>query len=197
MQSYLDFARAHEGEIIALIQKLVECESPSFDASAVDRFVQLMADRLAGAGKVKTVPGGRFGKILRCEFTLPGRKKEGQVLALGHSDTVWSMGTLKGMPFRKAEGRLWGPGVLDMKSGIAFFIFAMRALVELDRPVKKRVVLQLNPDEEVGSEASRHLTEEAARASTAVLVLEPGTGMAGKLKTARQGVGAYTVPVKG
>ena len=197
MQSYLDFARAHEGEIIALIQKLVECESPSFDASAVDRFVQLMADRLAGAGKVKTVPGGRFGKILRCEFTLPGRKKEGQVLALGHSDTVWSMGTLKGMPFRKAEGRLWGPGVLDMKSGIAFFIFAMRALVELDRPVKKRVVLQLNPDEEVGSEASRHLTEEAARASTAVLVLEPGTGMAGKLKTARKGVGAYTVTVKG
>jgi len=197
MQSYLAFARAHEREIIALLRELVLCESPSFDSSAVNRFVQLTADTLAGAGKVKRFPGGRFGKILRCEFRLPGRKKDGRVLALGHSDTVWSMGTLREMPFREADGRLWGPGVLDMKSGIAFFIFAMRALVELDRPVKRRVVLQLNPDEEVGSEASRPLTEEAARGSTAVLVLEPGTGLAGKLKTARKGVGDYTVTVKG
>src|SRR2546423_7306335 len=141
MESYLSFARAHEREIIALVKELVECESPSFDAPAVDRFVQLMADTLAGAGKVKTFPGGRFGKILRCEFTLPGRKKDGQVLALGHSDTVWSMGTLQKMPFRQADGRLWGPGVLDMKSGIVFFIFAMRALLEADRPVKRRIVL--------------------------------------------------------
>lgn len=87
--------------------------------------------------------------------------------------------------------------MLDMKSGIAFFIYAMRALRELDRPVRHRVVLQLNPDEEVGSEASRPLTEEAARESTAVLVLEPGTGLEGKLKTARKGVGDYTVTVKG
>lgn len=197
MRSYLEFARAHERDIIALIREMVMCESPSFDAAAVNRFVELMSDRLKGAGKVRTFAGGRFGKILRCEFTLPGRKKDGRILALGHSDTVWSMGTLKGMPFRQADGRLWGPGVLDMKSGIAFFIFAMRALVELDRPVTRRVVMQLNPDEEVGSEASREMTEEAARASSAVLVLEPGTGMTGKLKTARKGVGDYTVTVKG
>lgn len=197
MESYLGFARARERDIIALIRKMVECESPSFDSAAVNRFNQLVADTVAGAAKVKTLAGGRFGKILRCEFTLPGRKKDGQVLALGHSDTVWSMGTLKEMPFRQAEGRLWGPGVLDMKSGVAFFIFAMRALVELDRPVKRRVVMQLNPDEEVGSEASRPLTEEAARKSSAVLVLEPGTGLGGKLKTARKGVGDYTVTVKG
>lgn len=197
MQSYLAFAGAHEREIISLTRDLVSCESPSFDASAVNRFVELAADTLGGAGKVKTFPGGRFGKILQCEFRLPGRAKDGQVLALGHSDTVWSMGTLKQMPWRVEEGRLWGPGVLDMKSGIAFFIFAMRALRELDRPVKRRVVLQLNPDEEVGSEASRALTEQAARQSSAVLVLEPGTGMSGKLKTARKGVGDYTVTVTG
>lgn len=197
MQSYLAFAKARQDEIIALIREFVECESPSNDAAAVNRFNELVADRLAGAAKTKMLPGGRFGKILRCEFTLPGRRKDGQLLALGHSDTVWSMGTLTSMPFRQEGGRLWGPGVLDMKSGVAFFIFAMRALVEADRPVKRRVVLQLNPDEEVGSDASRPHTEEAGRKSAAVLVLEPGTGMSGKLKTARKGVGDYTVTVKG
>jgi glutamate carboxypeptidase len=197
MRSYLAFARARERDIITLIRELVQCESPSFDAAAVNRFVELIGDKLAGLGKVKTFPGGRFGKNLRCEFTLPGRKKDGQLLALGHSDTVWALGTLKHMPFRQSDGRLWGPGVLDMKSGIVFFLFAMRALVELDRPVRRRVVLQLNCDEEVGSETSRPLTEEAARKSAAVLVLEPGTGLSGKLKTARKGVGDYTITAKG
>jgi glutamate carboxypeptidase len=84
-----------------------------------------------------------------------------------------------------------------MKSGIAFFLYAVQALRELDIPVMRRVVLQVNADEEVGSETSRPLTEEAARSSAAVLVLEPGTGLVGKLKTARKGVGDYTVTVKG
>ncbi len=134
---------------------------------------------------------------MRAEFLLPGAKKSGQILALGHSDTVWPMGTLRSMPFRQEKGRLWGPGVLDMKSGLAFFVFAMRALRELDIPVSKKVVLQINADEEVGSGTSRALTEEAARRSDCVLVLEPGTGLAGKLKTARKGGGVYRVSVRG
>jgi glutamate carboxypeptidase len=198
MVSFLTSARAYERDIIAMIREFVMCESPSFDAAAVNRFVDLIAETLARFGKVKTFPGGRFGKNLRCEFTLPGhKKKDGQLLVLGHSDTVWPLGTLLQMPFRKSDGRLWGPGVLDMKSGIVFFIFAIRLLIQLDRPVRRRVVLQLNCDEEVGSETSRPLTEEAARKSAAVLVLEPGTGLTGKLKTARKGVGDYTVTVKG
>ena len=130
------------------------------------------------------------------EMQLPGRRKSGQVLALGHSDTVWPMGTLRTMPFRAADGRLWGPGVLDMKAGIVFFLFAVRALRELDIPAPSKVLLQLNPDEEVGSEASRALTEKNAARSKAVLVLEPGTGLTGKLKTARKGVGDFTVTVR-
>ena len=147
--------------------------------------------------RVKTHAGGKFGKHLVCEMRLPGRKKSGQVLALGHSDTVWPVGTLRTMPFREADGRLWGPGVLDMKAGIAFFIFAARALRELEIPVASKVLLQLNSDEEVGSDSSRPLTEKNAAASKAVLVLEPGTGLAGKLKTARKGVGDFTVTVRG
>ncbi len=180
--------------------RFVECESPSDDPAAVNRFVDLVADTVAGYAKVRTYPGGprgRYGRILTAEMDLPGKRKSGQVLALGHSDTVWPMGTLRGMPFRVAEGRIWGPGALDMKAGVAFFLFAVKALRELGIPAPSKVVLQLNPDEEVGSNCSRALTEKSAARSKAVLVLEPGTGMTGKLKTARKGVGDFHVLVKG
>ncbi len=197
MDACLAFAKSKQREIVALIRELAECESPSGDAKAVDRFVNLVASRVSGRAKVRTFPGGRFGRHLRCEFKLPGRKKEGRILALGHSDTVWPIGTLNTMPFREAGGRLWGPGVLDMKSGIAFFLYAVEALRELDVPVKRTITLQLNADEEVGSPSSRPLTEAEARRSEAVLVLEPGTGLEGRLKTARKGVGVYHVAVRG
>ena len=198
MHPLLAFARSKQSEIVALIRELVECESPSDHPPSVDRFVELLRSKLDGA-KIRTFSGGRFGRHLRAEFTLPGprKRRDGWILALGHSDTVWPLGTLAQMPFREKSGRLWGPGVLDMKSGIVFFLFALRALRELDIPVARKVVLQVNSDEEVGSESSRPLTEDAARHSSAVLVLEPGTGLAGKIKTARKGVGAYRVTVHG
>jgi glutamate carboxypeptidase len=197
VNSLLAYIAAHERSIAELIRQFVACESPSDDPAAVNRFVELVSDTVAPIARAKTHAGGKFGKHLVCEMKLPGRKKSGQVLALGHSDTVWPMGTLRTMPFRAAEGRLWGPGVLDMKAGIAFFIFAGRALCELEIPAPSKVLLQLNSDEEVGSQSSRALTEKNAAASKAVLVLEPGTGLAGKLKTERKGVGAYSVTVHG
>ncbi|HYL75451.1 MAG TPA: M20 family metallopeptidase [Bryobacteraceae bacterium] len=199
MHPFLAYARTRQTAIVAMIRELVECESPSDDPPSVNRFVDLLASKVDDIGKVRTFPGGRFGRHLRCEFELPGPRKprDGRILALAHSDTVWPLGTLTQMPFRQEKGRLWGPGVLDMKSGIVFFLFAARALRELDIPVARRVVLQVNSDEEVGSESSRPLTEEAAKSSAAVLVLEPGTGMTGKIKTARKGVGDYTVTVRG
>ena len=199
MHRFLVDARSRQSSIIALIRELVECESPSDNPAAVNRFVDLLTSKLSPIGTVKTLPGGRFGRHLRCEFSLPGTRDRDrqQILCLGHSDTVWPLGTLATMPFVEKNGRLWGPGVLDMKAGIAFLISAVKALKELDQPVRRRVVLQLNSDEEVGSDSSRPLTEAAAKASAAVLVLEPGTGLEGKLKTARKGVGDYTVRVHG
>ena len=191
MMQVLRFAREQQGAIVAQIRKFVECESPSGDAAALKRFADLVTTELAGWARV------RFNGNLVAEITLPGRKKSGQLLALGHLDTVWPIGTLAQMPFRQKDGRLWGPGVLDMKSGIAFFLTAARALRELDIPVTRRVFLQLNCDEEVGSHSSRALTEKNAAQSDCVLVLEPGTGLAGKLKTARKGVGDYRVTVHG
>lgn len=189
-------------QVIATIRDFVECESPSDDPASVNRFVDLLAETVTDIARVKTYKGSAArGKHFRCEFLLPGPKsgmgKSGQILALGHSDTVWPLGTLRSMPFRQAHGRLWGPGVFDMKAGLVFFIFAMRALREQDILVARKVVLQVNSDEEVGSASSRSLTEEAARASAAVLVLEPSQGLDGKLKTARKGIGDYTVTVRG
>jgi glutamate carboxypeptidase len=197
VDSILSYTRARQPEMVAVIREFVECESPSDDPTAVNRFVELVSDTVAPFSKVKTFPGGKFGRHLACEVELPGGKKSGQVMVLGHSDTVWPAGTLETMPFRQDDGRLWGPGVLDMKSGIAFFVFAVRALRELEIPVGSKVLLQLNSDEEVGSQSSRALTEKNAARSRAVLVLEPGTGMEGKLKTARKGVGDFTVRVRG
>jgi len=195
MHPFLERARLKQKEIIVLIRDLVECESPSDDAAALARCGDLIAEKLAPLGKVKRFKGGH----LRCEFALPGpRKKEpGQILALGHLDTVWPLGTLASMPFREEKGRLWGPGALDMKAGLAFLVHAVQLLRDLDIPVRRKLVLQINADEEVGSDSSRLLTEEAAKQSVAVLVLEPGTGLEGKLKTARKGVGDYRVTVHG
>jgi glutamate carboxypeptidase len=197
MQALLDSMRNRQADIVVLCRELVECESPSDDPRAVARFADLIAARLEGLASVRRLPGGRFGPHLRCEFDLPGGEKDGQILALGHLDTVWPVGTLASMPFREQDGRLWGPGIFDMKAGIAFLIFAARALRDLDLPVRRRLVLQLNSDEETGSESSRPFTEEEARRSAAVLVLEPATGLDGKLKTARKGVGDYRVTVRG
>jgi glutamate carboxypeptidase len=197
VDSLLDYAQQKRAEIVRLLRELVECESPSDDAAAVSRFVEAVSDAVARFAKVRKFRGGRYGPHAQYEFELPGRRKSGQILALGHSDTVWPAGTLRSMPFRESDGRLWGPGVLDMKSGIVFLIFAVRALRELETPAASKLVLQLNSDEEVGSGSSRELTEKTARRSKAVLVLEPGTGLEGKLKTERKGIGDFTVTVHG
>ena len=193
----LTWTQKHQPRTLERIRRLVECESPSDDRAAVERFQDLLAAELEPLARVRRHPGGSFARHLTAECKLPGRKPAGRVLALGHGDTVWPLGTLAGMPFRNSKGRLWGPGVMDMKGGLAIFIAALECLRELDIPAPQRVLLQVNSEEEVGSPTSRGLTEANARASHAVLVLEPGTGLAGKLKTARKGIGDYRLAVHG
>jgi glutamate carboxypeptidase len=199
MDPILSLARKKQKDLIAFLREMVESESPSDDPQSIERFVSLFELRTRDLARPRRFNGGKhFGPHLQCEFDLPGpARKSGQILALGHSDTVYPMGTLSRMPFKLAKGRLWGPGVLDMKGGVAMFVFAMRILRELEIPVKRRVVLQLNSDEEVGSESSRALTEKEAIRSDAVLVLEPGQGLEGAAKTSRKGIGDYRVTVHG
>ncbi len=194
MDSVLAHIRLKQKQLILFLKELVECESPSDSPGDIRKCNDLIASHTAGIAKCR-----RVRNHLLVEFRLPGprQKIEGQILGLGHSDTVWPLGTVKSMPWREQKGRLWGPGVLDMKAGLAFFIFAARALCELDIPVRRKVVLQVNADEETGSDDSRALTEAQAKESAAVLVLEPGTGLTGKAKTARKGIGGYRVTVTG
>ena len=193
MDPLLSWARQKQSAILEVIREFVECESPSDSPADIHRFTALLGESVSDIAVSRLNPDG----ALVCKFRLPGHRRKGRLLALGHADTVWPLDTLKRMPFRRAHGRLWGPGVLDMKAGLAFFIFAMRALIELDIAVPNEVVLLVNPDEETGSKASRAGTEAMAKQANAVLVLEPGTGLEGKAKTARKGIGTFTLKVRG
>ena len=197
MTNFLRYAQDKHDQIISLISEWASCESPSDSPPAVNRMADLIIQKTADIASAEKFESANFGNTLRLEFKLPGDNKQGQILALGHSDTVWPIGTIKNMPVNVAGGRLWGPGTLDMKAGLAFFVFAMRALRDLNVPVARNVVLLIAPDEEVGSTGSRPITEQEAKRSHSVLVLEPGSGFAGKLKTARKGVGDYKIFVKG
>ncbi len=190
-------AEARLPQLSQWIGGLVRIESPTDNKAAVDRAVEYVADYVAPFAEVKLRRQRDYGNHLRVEFNLPGRRKTSQVLGLGHLDTVWPIGTIERMPFKRAEERLWGPGVFDMKSGVAFFIFAAETLRELDIAVPHRFVMQLNSDEEIGSPTSRPFTEAEAKKSKAVLVAEPSAGLDGRAKTARKGGGTYTLRVEG
>jgi glutamate carboxypeptidase len=175
------------------IQDLVQQESPSEDRQAVNAAVALVEPWGQEQGaRIKRYKQTEFGDVLELRFGAP-RSKQKPVLLLGHLDTVWPMGTLKNMPWRRADGRYWGPGVLDMKAGVVMALAALDTLREMN--VSRPVTLLLNSDEEVGSPISRPITERLALESAAVLVLEPAQGLA--YKTARKGVGQYHVEVTG
>jgi glutamate carboxypeptidase len=195
----LDAVKSQSGWMVGVLCKLVEVESPSDNKAAVDAAVALTAGFASAAGgRVKLHRQKQFGDVLEVRFG-PARSSRKPVLLLGHLDTVWPLGTLRTMPRREREGRLFGPGVLDMKAGVAMALAAIRALTELGASwagfKAPAVTLLLNPDEEVGSPVSRAITERLALKSAAVLVLEPAQGLA--CKTARKGVGNYRLQVTG
>jgi glutamate carboxypeptidase len=185
--------------IVSTIRDLVEIESPSDNKAAVDRVAEAVADKFSQlGGEVRFHHTKDFGNHLQVNFAGKSAKP---VLLLGHYDTVHPLGTLASMPCSIVGDKLTGPGVLDMKSGIALMLHAIAALQhwhsnggsELPRPVNVLLV----SDEEVGSNSSRRITEALAKRAAAVLVLEPSYGRQGAVKTARKGVGEYSVKVTG
>jgi glutamate carboxypeptidase len=187
---------AKRDEMVQTIRELVEIESPSDNKQSADRLGTFLASRFeALAGRPRLHRTADFGDHLQVDFS--GRDNSKPVLLLGHIDTVYPLGTLATMPCRAADGRLSGPGVLDMKSGIALMLHAIEALKVWHRELPRPVTVFLVSDEEVGSSSSRKITEALARESAAVLVLEPAAGLRGAVKTARKGVGEYTLHVKG
>jgi glutamate carboxypeptidase len=202
MKELMEHARAHRAQLVATIRRIVELESPSQDKAALDRCADFLAEELARrGGKIKLHRNRAAGNQLQADFPVRQRPARGQtrgrVLLLGHHDTVWDVGTLRTMPLREAGGRLYGPGVFDMKAGIGLMLFALDALREAGGGLPRPVTVLLNPDEETGSAASREKTKTIAKRCSCVLVLEPAHGADGKCKTARKGVGDYTLKVTG
>ncbi len=196
MRALLAGARRNEPALVKLIQTLVRAESPSDDKAAVDACGDLViAHAKSMDGRVRVHRQRAFGNVLELRFG-PRTRANGPkpVLVLGHIDTVWPLGTLQSMPCRVADGRLWGPGTLDMKAGVAMAFTAIEMLAEADL-LNREVILLLNSDEEIGSLVSRPITENLAAGCSAVFVMEPAQGLA--YKTARKGTGNWRIEVKG
>jgi glutamate carboxypeptidase len=194
-QERLRYFEAEQDAMLRTIREFVEIESPSDDKPALDRMGRFLADRFeAFGGRPRLHHSDDFGNSVQIDF--PGRESGKPVMLLGHFDTVYPMGTLADMPCYVADGRLYGPGVLDMKSGIALMLFAIEAVHNWHSGLPRPVTVFLVSDEEIGSYSSRKITESLARESAGVLVLEPAASH-GAVKTARKGVGEYTLNVEG
>ena len=204
MRALLAGARRKQPQLLELTKKLVLAESPSDDKSAVDACMDLAAAHAKSlGGRVKRHKQKHFGDVLELRFGPRAKTPKNRILLLGHLDTVWPLGTLKTMPCRIAADstgnqRLYGPGTLDMKAGVAMAFTAIEMLSEaghLSSNSANEIILLLNSEEETGSPISRPITEKLAQECRAVYVLEPAQGLA--YKTARKGTGNWRITVHG
>ncbi|MDT7603482.1 MAG: glutamate carboxypeptidase [Acidobacteriota bacterium] len=195
----LDHFRRRESETLSLIRRLVERESPSGDwagSRAVVDVLEKSAREIEGVTKVTRVVVEAYGEHLRVEaFGAIGNDSR-TTLLLGHTDTVHPRGSLDERPWREEEGRIYAPGIFDMKSGCAVALEALRACAELKLAPRRPIVMLLNCDEEAGSLSGRALVEEEARRAEHVLVLEP-PAPGGRAKTARKGTGMFRLRAEG
>ncbi|WP_435016940.1 M20 family metallopeptidase [Tundrisphaera sp. TA3] len=188
--------RSHQAEWLASLAGLVTHESPSRDKPSLDALAVTLAARFAAiGGSVAIEENADGGDHVRVRFFdhVSGKKP---ALLLAHYDTVWPLGTLATMPFRLEGGKAHGPGVFDMKASIILAEMAIDALRRFGITPPRPVEFLITSDEEIGSPTSRALIEARAREAQHVLVLEPPLAD-GSLKTARKGVGGFTVEVEG
>ncbi len=197
-RTFLKMLTAREPEMLSTLKNFVVAESPSLDKAPTDRCCRIIATEWHKRGvRVERLAQRHRGDHLRITWWPNKSRPAGQLLVLGHYDTVYEAGTLAKMPFRVAAGKAYGPGTFDMKAGIVQALFALDSLQRSGEPLRKRVVFLWTSDEEIGSESSRKIIESEARRSDAVFVLEPSFGPRGLLKTARKGVGEAEIIVHG
>ena len=194
-REHLNYFESRQDALVQTIRSFVEIESPSDHKQAADCMGAFLAGTFeAIGGKAKIHRAEEYGDNLQIDF--PGDETQKPVLLLGHFDTVYPLGTLANMPCKIEKNRLLGPGVLDMKSGIALMLYAIEGLKNWHGKLPRPVTVFLVSDEEVGSYSSREITMSLARQSAAVLVLEPAADR-GAVKTARKGVGEYFLTAHG
>ena len=191
----LQLAKQQHESFKSVLRQFVELESPSHDKASVDRAARFIAAEFERCGgRIRWHKQKTSGDVLQIDF--PGASRS-RLLLLGHIDTVWDIGTLKSMTWRESTGKIYGPGIFDMKFGVVQMLFAIRLLQQSEGKLPRSITVLLNPDEEIGSHNSRPVTEKLASQSDAVLVFEPSAGAAGACKTSRKGVGNYLLRVHG
>ena len=194
MKEFLDYAENNAGDILGTLKTMVELESFTSDKQGTDALSDYLVQRLRELGAQTTViPQDQVGNHVIADI----EGGEGRIMLLCHMDTVWPKGTIENRPFTVKEGLAYGPGILDMKAGIAIALHALETLRTNGMQPKHKIKIVLNSDEETGSTSSRRLIEEEAKKSDQVFCLEPGAGKKGALKTGRKGVGMFQVKVTG
>ena len=196
------FLRNRQSAMERLLKRFVRRESPTDHKEAVDRFGQAVAAEWRKRGaKIQYLPRKDAGNHLRISWRTGAPPRAGtsggQILVLGHLDTVYEVGTIRTMPFRVRKGRAFGPGVFDMKAGLVMALFAADALAHVDWVPRRQITFLWTSDEETGSKSSQEAIEREARRSAAVLVLEPANAREGQLKTRRKATGTAAIVITG
>ena len=193
----LEYLEDRRGDLLHLLRRMTVTESPSTEPAAQTEIREIIADELQRLGYlVHRIPGHSSGGMLHARPATRPRDGPSQLL-LGHYDTVWPIGTLDEMPFEADGDTVRGPGVYDMKGGVAQALLALQTLRHFGLEPKVVPHVFLNSDEEIGSKDSRRYIERLAACMDRVFVLEPSLGPAGLLKTARKAIGRFTVTVHG
>jgi glutamate carboxypeptidase len=195
----LEFLESRREEMLKLTRSLVETESPSGDLEGSRAVVRLLADaarKIDSVTSVERIESPGYGEHLRLRAFGDAQDVLGTVLFIGHTDTVHPRGSLSERPWREQDGRIYGPGIFDMKANCALALEAINACAALNLTPRRPVVLLLTCDEETGSSTGRALVEEESRKAHSVLVLEPPV-RGGRVKTARKGTGMFTMEAHG
>lgn len=185
---------ARKPAMMKLLQQMVEIESPTYDKAAVNRMGAFIARESAKlSAKIEVIPQHAVGDQVIARWG----SGEGGILLVGHIDTVFPLGTLEIMPFYEKYGKVYGPGALDMKSGLVIMLHAIQALQEAGEMPRRPITALFNTDEEMGSYHSRDLVEKLAADAELALVFEPCEYIEGTLHTWRKGTGKFSVKVEG
>ncbi|MGB5712281.1 MAG: M20/M25/M40 family metallo-hydrolase [Waterburya sp.] len=204
-QQLLDYLHSRQTEMRTMLEELVLAESPSTVPAAQQKVLALLQKALEQrAYRVRRIRGRQTGGHL---LAVPSNRRRSPFgdryqhqpiqLLLGHSDTVWPLGTLEKMPLFLRQGKMYGPGIYDMKAGLVQIVFALEAIAEQGFFPQITPVILINSDEEIGSYESTPQIRRLAKIAERAFVMEPSLGPTGKLKTRRKGVGEFTIRIIG
>lgn len=198
IRSVMEYTVSAADRIIDLTRELVSIETPTLETHTHSAIHEILARELQAIDFVSFRKSGKISGGLFYSRPLERRKGQDIQLLLGHCDTVWDLGSLEGDVPLKTEGDIIkGPGIYDMKSGLAMIVYALKALHGLKIKPSLLPVVLVTSDEELGSDDSVQLIRKLAGKSSRVLIPEPSYGESGALKTSRKGVGRYEIRITG